>query len=69
MNLVLLVIMNKLEDSRIDGRKSYLLHEIILVAFATTLGGGNSYSDMKLFNEISIQKYLNEVVNFETTII
>ena len=67
MDLVLVTIMNKLEDPRIHGRTSYPLNEIILVAFATILCGGEGYADMKLFGESKL-KFFKTLLPFENGI-
>ena len=54
MNFVLAIVMNKLEDPRIDGRISYPLDEIILVAFATILLlSGNRTKQIKPLNLVN----------------
>jgi predicted transposase YbfD/YdcC len=48
-SLVLMTIFKHIEDPRIDRNKLYPLDEIILVAFATILSGGETYVDMHDF--------------------
>jgi len=48
-NLVFMNSFQKLIDPRIDRKKLYPLQEILLVALATLLCGGETYDDMRLF--------------------
>lgn len=54
-SLVIISIFKPVEDPRIDRNKLYPLDEILLVAFATILCGGNSYVDMRDFGNSKLK--------------
>jgi predicted transposase YbfD/YdcC len=54
-DLVIIDFLKKIEDPRIERNKLYALEEVLLVAFATILSGGETYSDMSDFGEAKLE--------------
>lgn len=67
MTTTFMSIFEKLEDPRIERKKKYPLGEILLVAFATILGGGDGYEDMEYFGNAKLN-VLNEILPFKNGI-
>lgn len=57
-------VFKNLTDPRIERKKLYPLEEILLVAFATILGGGDSYTDMRDFGTAKL-KTLRKIFPFK----
>ncbi len=67
MNFTFITIIQKIEDPRIDRMKLYPLDEIILVAIATILCGGEGYADMHVFGEAQLE-FFKTILPFENGI-
>lgn len=63
-NFVVINFFQKIEDPRIDRNKLYPLCEILLVAFATILSGGETYVDMKDFGTAKLD-FFKTLLPFE----
>lgn len=66
-SLIVISIFKPVEDPRIDRNKLYTLEEILLVAFATILCGGDSYTDMRDFG-LSKLAFFKTLLPFENGI-
>lgn len=66
-SLIIISIFKPVEDPRIDRNKLYPLEEILLVAFATILSGGDSYVDMHDFG-LSKLSFFKTLLPFENGI-
>lgn len=67
MSTVFISVFKQLTDPRIERKKLYPLHEILLVAFATILGGGETYTDMEDFGNAKL-KTLKDISEFKNGI-
>lgn len=63
-DFIIAKILEKVEDPRIERNKLYPLEEVLLVAFATILSGGETYPDMKEFGESKLE-FFKKVYPFE----
>jgi len=59
-NFVITNLLQKIEDPRIERNKLYPLPEVLLVAFATILSGGESYPDMRAFGLAKLKMVLTK---------
>jgi predicted transposase YbfD/YdcC len=66
-DFIIINLCKKIEDPRINRNKLYPLPEILLVAFATMISGGESYADMEDFGEAKILLF-KEFLPFENGI-
>jgi predicted transposase YbfD/YdcC len=66
-NLMFMRIFKPVEDPRIERNKLYPLVEILLVAFATLLSGGETYTDMEDFGKSKLTVF-RELLPFENGI-
>jgi predicted transposase YbfD/YdcC len=67
MSLVFMSSFQELVDPRIDRKKLYPLQEVLLVALATILCGGETYDDMKLFGVSKLETF-RELMPFKNGI-
>lgn len=67
MSIIFINIFKNITDSRIERKKLYPLTEILLVAFATILGGGETYTDMEDFGNAKLET-LKELSDFKNGI-
>ena len=65
--LILITCFEKIEDPRIERNKLYALPEILLVAFATILANGETYTDMRDFG-IAKLDFFKTILSFENGI-